>query len=295
MEMSVFVREHLNYWYSLKAFYFAKTLADLPFQVNKTLHFKHLFITLCIKNFASSILSWRETLIRDQNVVWNDSSQQIWRATYFPTFLLSHFLLIIFSNWGCHFSPYNGSIIMLCPVCNIPELKYLSFPQIVFTGLYVLIVYYMSGQPMDPARVGMFVSINILTALVSQSIGLLIGAAMKIETAVYLGPVTTIPVVLFSGFFVTFDTIPGYLQWLTYISYVRYGFEGAMLSVYGFTREKLNCSEAFCRFRIPSKFLEELSMDAGDYWLDAVALVVIFILIRIIAYFVLVWKIRIIR
>lgn len=169
---------------------------------------------------------------------------------------------------------------------------YFKCPQIVFSGVYVIIVYFMTGQPMQTDRVLMFTTINILTALVAQSLGLLIGAAMKIETGVYLGPVTTIPVVLFSGFFVNFNAIPNYLQWLTYLSYVRYGFEGAMLSVYGYGREKLHCSEAYCHFRTPSLFLKEMTMDQANFWVDVGALSAFFVFIRVISYLVLRFKLK---
>lgn len=107
--------------------------------------------------------------------------------------------------------------------------------------MYVTIVYFLTSQPADVMRYSMFVGICLLIAFVAQSVGLVVGAAMNVQNGVFLAPVMSVPFLLFSGFFVSFDAIPVYLRWITYLSYIRYGFEGTALTIYSYGREKLKC------------------------------------------------------
>ncbi|XP_076174538.1 ATP-binding cassette sub-family G member 4 [Ptiloglossa arizonensis] len=164
--------------------------------------------------------------------------------------------------------------------------------QAIFCIIYVTIVYFLTSQPTDTMRFNMFLGTCLLISFVAQSVGLVVGAAMNVQNGVFLAPVMSVPFLLFSGFFVSFDAIPVYLRWITYLSYIRYGFEGTALATYSFGREKLKCFQVYCHFKNPETTLEELDMLDADFTLDILALLLIFVVLRIAAYLFLRWKLK---
>lgn len=181
--------------------------------------------------------------------------------------------------------------------CYYLSVSIIDIPLSVFCCLiFTVIIYLMSGQPMEWFRFGMFFTISLLIVLIAQSIGLTIGAWFNVVNGTFLGPVLTIPMMMFAGFGVTLRDLPSYLKWGSHISYLRYGLEGYVNAIYGENRETLDCElKPYCHYRYPAKFLSEISMEGDQFWKDVYALCATLLLVRVACYFCLRWKVVSVR
>nr|AIN44110.1 ATP-binding cassette sub-family G member 1-like protein [Laodelphax striatellus] len=163
--------------------------------------------------------------------------------------------------------------------------------QIVFGIGYSLLTYFMTDQPMEYERVLKFILVCLMISIVSEAMGLAISARLNIVNGIFVGPAVSVPLMLLAvyGLGTGSKYIPKHIRFAMYFSYLRYGLEGIISSIYGGGRRKMICpdSEIYCQLREPKALLKEVGMEDVNYWVDIAALAVSFLVFKIICYVLL--------
>ncbi|XP_047369704.1 ATP-binding cassette sub-family G member 1-like isoform X2 [Vespa velutina] len=225
------------------------------------------------------------------------------------TYVLDNFNLLFFNLMFLMFSAFSSTLITL-PL-ELPILmrehfnrwyklrsfylanKFADFPvQFTATCIYTLIVYFMSNQILETKRLILYVLMCFVVTLVAQAIGFIIGAGLTVQNGVIFGPLFILPFTIFSGFFVHLTDAHPYLHWLFHISFLKYGFEGTMMTIYGYDRPKMHCSDVYCHFAMPNQLMIAVGMKHVDYWFCMIVLIILYIVLDTVAYIILRIRLR---
>ncbi|KAG5306219.1 ABCG4 protein, partial [Acromyrmex insinuator] len=162
--------------------------------------------------------------------------------------------------------------------------------QIFCVSSFLFISYYMTGQPMEYDRFLQMWSVCLLVTIIGQTFGIFAGTAFGTELGTFLIPAISVPLLLFSGFFLKLNEMSIYLQPLSFVNFFRYAFEGIMQAVY-LDRPNLVCLEIYCYLRSPNKILSMMGMPAVSFHVILIILCCWIFFLHVIIYIVFHWKI----
>ncbi|XP_045481180.1 ATP-binding cassette sub-family G member 1-like [Harmonia axyridis] len=176
-----------------------------------------------------------------------------------------------------------GSYYLALTIANIPI-------QMVLTFLYVALTYTTTSQPLDPDRIVLFYVICVLTAMVAESYGIIVGVIFNIVNALFLGTISKVPLMLLAtyGFGSGSENIPGWIRFSMYFDYLRYSMEGLMGTMLR-NRETIPCpeDEDWCLYTDVSYFLRNMGMENCIVWVDVLALVFFLLLFKSVGFYLL--------
>lgn len=177
-----------------------------------------------------------------------------------------------FNNWYQLRTYYVASLISSIPV------------QTLFAVIYSSAAYYISHQPMEMNRFLMFLAIAILTTIIAESVGLLIGSLVNPINGTFLGAIIICALLSVTGFLALYNSMPKFLYYCSYLSYLKFAIHGFMHAIYGFDREKIFCPKTYCHYRAPDSFMTDFSMGDGRFWIDVAILCFNCVLFRFVTY-----------
>ncbi|XP_043464033.1 ATP-binding cassette sub-family G member 4-like [Leptopilina heterotoma] len=180
-----------------------------------------------------------------------------------------------FNNWYKLRTYYLAFIMTNMPV------------QAFFATVYSAVSYYLSSQPLEWFRFLMFTSSAILTTIIAEAMGLLLGTTLNPVNGTFLGAITVCTMLIFAGFLVLYTHMSHFWYMVSFLSYLRYSMEAMVSALYGYGREKMTCPDIYCHYRAPQTLIDELGMNGEGFWFDVTVLGVNTFLLQLIAYYTL--------
>ncbi|EGI67879.1 ATP-binding cassette sub-family G member 4 [Acromyrmex echinatior] len=211
---------------------------------------------------------------------------------FYPFFLFFANLIPFIQIWGDRFDRE-------CPIYRVIQINCRSIyvfllknwvENILSASCFLFISYYMTGQPMEYERILKVWSICLLITILGQTSGIFGGVVFGTELGMFLIPICSLPLLLFSGFFLKLNEMPTYLQSISFSSFFRFAYEGIMQAIY-LDRPKLLCSEAYCHLRSSNKILSLMGMPTVPFYLTLIILGSWILCLHMIVYATLLWKI----
>ncbi|ONK55955.1 uncharacterized protein A4U43_C10F2660 [Asparagus officinalis] len=148
---------------------------------------------------------------------------------------------------------------------------------------FVIIIYWMGGLKPDPLTFILSLIVVLFNVLVSQSLGLAIGAIlMDVKQATTLASVTTLVFLIAGGYYV--QQIPVFIVWLKYLSYSFYCYK-LLLGVQFEDDDEYECSSGvMCRV---VDYPAIKSVGLKHMWVDVCIMALMLIGYRLVAFMAL--------
>ena len=126
---------------------------------------------------------------------------------------------------------YSVSVYMISK--TIAELPSLFVSVIVA----ISVAYYLTEQIWVLWRFLQFALLMVIFSWVCESYGMLIGIVIKdMISATLVTMALTLPILIYSGFLIKIEHMSWYHRIVSYVSFARFAFEGALLTIFGYNR-----------------------------------------------------------
>ncbi|XP_055544643.1 ATP-binding cassette sub-family G member 4-like [Wyeomyia smithii] len=164
--------------------------------------------------------------------------------------------------------------------------------QLICPTLMLPSLFYLSDQPWQLERFAMIWVMVLAGGIIGQCIGLIAGICFDSKARNFVLANACIVPILFSGFLINAKDLVPYLKPFSDVSFFRYQFHGILQALYGFDREKLNCTQIYCYYKKPASILEQFDIDPEGFWRNLMILVILIGIFQTIIYLAFVVRLR---